>query len=899
MLVVEVVLEKITTLLIEEAQLLGNICREIEELRDDLETMKSFLFDAEERSENDQGVRTWVNQVREAAYDVEDVLEEFFLKLKPSQKSPGFFQTLFKNYHKVRNLTTRHRIAARIEDAKKNIRAIALRRIAFGFTRIDNHNQTWNDPRRDSLFLTEADVVGIEHPRETLISWLVDGGEDLTAISVVGMGGLGKTTLVKKTYDSHPVKVMFDCRAWIVVSNSFSVVELLQAALKGFLKSMKQPVPDAIDRMSDIELVSRLKDLLQSRRYIVVFDDVWNSEAWHALKFAFPDSKCGSRILLTTRISDVARSINTTSNVYHLHPLAFNESWALFCMKAFQGKHRGVCPEELKEISLSLLKKCEGLPLAIVTIAGLLSNKNMVFGVWKKIHDSLAAEMKSNASLGNLEKILLLSYKDLPYHLKQCYLYLSVFPEDYLIKRTKMIRLWIAEQLVEAKTGLTMREVAEDYFNELVGRSMIQVVYKSHFKVQACRVHDLMRELIQTRSAQESFAVVLRSGNTLLDKKIRRMSIDVSCKNLPSTMRSPKLRSLLVFIQPGILSLQNTFFHGLKFLRVLDLEGATLSGFPMELTRLIHLRYLSLRRTNLSQLPESISELKSLEFLDLKHSLVTSIPKGILKLENLCQLCCYRYHFRSSIFPETLGMMVPAGISKLTKLQKLNAVDVGKDDRIVTELGYLTDLRRLGILKLKKLQEFGLCASLHKLKQLTDLMVVPADFSEPFEFEPLSCPPQSLQRLIMKCSLPTFPRWIASRQYLTKLVLQYSNSSEDPLGVFQVLPNLVELDLREAYIGEELCCDTGGFPMLKKLSIADMRSLRCVNVAKGSMDGLKELNLVYCENLEKVPEGIEHLRDLQDLLIVSMPGRFLRRLDGPNGEDFEKVKHIQTVKVLQ
>ncbi|GAA0138368.1 antimicrobial response protein [Lithospermum erythrorhizon] len=634
-------------------------------------------------------------------------------------------------------------------------------------------------------------------------------------------------------------------------------------------------------------------------RYIVVFDDVWSGEAWHALKFAFPDSKCGSRIVLTTRIIEVAQSIDTTAHVYQLYPLPQNESWTLFCMKAFRGKDRGVCPEELKEISRSILKKCEGLPLAIVTIAGLLSQRNMMFTEWKKIHDSVAAEMKTNVSLGNLEKILILSYKDLPYHLKQCYLYLSVFPEDYLIKRTKMVRLWLAERLVEAKPGLTMREVAEDYFNELVGRNMIQVVYKNHFKVQACRVHDLMREIIQMRSAQESFAVILTSRSTLLDEKMRRMSIDLSSKKLLSAMRFPKLRSLLVFIQPGIISLDSAFFHGLKFLRVLELEGATLSVFPMELTRLIHLRYLSLRRTNLSQLPESISELRSLEILDLKHSLVTSMPNGFLKLENLCQLSCYKYHFRSSIYPETLGMTVPTGIGRLTKLQKLNAIDVGKSGSIVTELGYLTKLKRLGILQLKKEQEFDLCCSLEKLKQLTDLMVVPADSSEPFDFNFLSSPPQNLQRLVMKCTLPTFPQWIVSCQYLNKLVLQYSNSSKDPLRVFQVLNNLVELDLREAYRGEELCCDPGGYPLLKKLSIADMQSLRYVNVEKGSMCSLKELILVSCENLGKVPVGIEHLGDLQDLLIVAMPPSFLIRLDGPHGEDFEKVKHIPTVKVFR
>lgn len=294
-------------------------------------------------------------------------------------------------------------------------------------------------PRLASLYIDEADVVGNENPKDLLVTWLVEGEEKLTSISVVGMGGLGKTTLVKKVYDSQPIRRFFDCHSWVNVSKSFTPMELLQAALKGFLEATEEPSPERIESMTDIQLVGAIKKHLQQRRYVIVFDDVWSANAGEAIKYAFPDCNCSSRIVFTTRLSNLAASIEITGHVYHRQPLPEEEAWTLFCKKAFRGERMAVCPQELQEISQSILKKCEGLPLAIVAIGGLLSKKNKEGWEWKKVHDSLAAELKCDNNLGSLGRILLLSYDDLPYYLKLCYLYLSVFPEDYLIKRMKLI----------------------------------------------------------------------------------------------------------------------------------------------------------------------------------------------------------------------------------------------------------------------------------------------------------------------------------------------------------------------------------------------------------------------------------------------------------------------------
>ncbi|KAJ6306048.1 hypothetical protein OIU78_021389 [Salix suchowensis] len=817
MIAVQVVLEQLASLVAEETRFLGGVRGGIDELRDDLHSMRSFLQDAEERSERDEGLRAWVKQVRDVAYDAEDILEEFMLRFAASHGS-GFIHFLRNSYRSTRKLSARHRLAAQLQSIKARVKAISERRNAFSLNRIDMPStssaavEKWHDPRIASLYLDEADVVGIENPKRLLVSWLVEGEEKLSSISVVGMGGLGKTTLVKKVYDSHPIRRSFDTRSWVTVSKSFASAELLRVALQGFLVTANEP------------------------------------------------------------------------------PLPENEAWTLFCMKAFRGEPKAVCPPELEEMSRDILRKCEGLPLAIVAIGGLLSKKKNEGLEWKKVRDCLATELKSNNELGSLRRILQLSFDNLPYYLKQCYLYLSVFPEDYLIKRMKVIRLWIVERFVEEKQGFTMEEVAEEYLNELVNRSLIQVVEMNYLnRVRTC---DLMREIIQLKSREESLVMIATGTRISKNEKVRRLSVHENSE-VQSDMRFPYLWSFLLF------SSHHSFEHGFrnyKLLRVLNLDRARFPSFPPELVDLIHLRYLSLRWTTIRELPESIRKLKCLEILDLKRSTVSSLPTGITQLTCLCQLRNYRHSFQSSFFfPDTHGMRVPSGIGRLTSLQKLGSVEVNEDNELVRELGKLTQLRRLGILKLREEQGMDLCYTLERLKHLTAMYLVSLNKTDFLQLDSISSPPKYLQRLYLKCSLSVLPGWIASLQYISKLVLQYSNLKSDPLKALQKLPSLVVLELRQAYAGEELCCDPGGFSKLKKLGLHELERLQRIRIAKGSMPGLEKLVITACTVLETVPDGIENLKNIEHLVLIEMPSTFIKTVERRRGEDFWRVQHITTI----
>ncbi|XP_052306922.1 disease resistance RPP8-like protein 3 [Populus trichocarpa] len=239
-------------------------------------------------------------------------------------------------------------------------------------------------------------------------------------------------------------------------------------------------------------------------------------------------------------------------------------------------------------------------------------------------------------------------------------------------------------------------------------------------------------------------------------------------------------------------------------------------------------------------------------------------------------------------------MRVPSGIGRLTSQQKLGSVDVNEDYELDRELGRLTRLRRLGILKLREEQGMDLCYTLDRLKHLTALYLVSLNKTEFLQFDSLSSPPKYLQRPYLKCSLPALPGWITSLKYISKLVLQYSNLESDPLKALQKLPSLM-LELRQAYAGEELCCDPSGFSKLKRIGLHELERLQRIRIAKGSMPGLERLDITACTVLETVPDGIENLKNIEDLVLWHMPSTFIKTIERYRGEDFWRVQHITTI----
>ncbi|XP_028095835.1 disease resistance protein RPM1-like [Camellia sinensis] len=897
----------------QEANLLTGVRDEIQYIRDEFERMTAFLRVADAMEENDPELKVWVKQVREAAYDIGDVLELFMLRLG-HRHGAGFRGFLRKVSCCIKTLIARHQIASDVKGIKTKVKDISERHKRYcdtyrtleqgSISRPTGFNKEWQDFRGHALLLDESELVGIDKPKSLLINWLVHEDPRLKVFSVSGMGGLGKTTLVKKVFADAVVKNHFQNHAWITVSQSFNTKELLKGMITQLFEEVKQPVPQGVETMDWNSLKGIINAFLRQKRYVLVFDDVWDIQAWQVFRYTFPECNCGSRVMLTTRNADLALFSRREYNgyVYDLQPLSPQESWALFCKKTFQENY---CPSHLEGLLTSILRRCEGLPLAIVAISGLLSVKDKSsVAEWEKTYQSLGAELEVNNQLLSMKKILSLSYSDLPHYLKLCFLYLSVFPEDHLIEHWRLIWLWIAEGFVEVKEGAPIEQVAEGYLNELVNRSLIQVAkINGKRRIKLYRIHDLWREIIVFKSREQNIVTIASERDTRWPERVRRLSIHDHLEHLQLSKRFTQLRSLLLFsttYSPSMPSMLASL-RDLKLMKVLDLSGASLKIFPNEVVKLGHLTYLSLKGTEVKKIPKSIGRLKNLEILDLRHTYVTELPDEILNLQRLRHLLAFRYEEKRNYysFNNECGFKSPVEIGSLTSLQKLGSIEAnhGSGSIVPREIGKLTQLKSLGIIKVRGEDGMALCSSLEKLINLYALYVTATEEDEIIDLESLSLPPRLLQTLFLKGRLEKLPHWTPSLHSLVTVCLRWRKLKDaDSLQYLQGLPNLVYLDLVEAYEGEELCFKAGGFQKLKILLLIRLKGLRRVTVMEGAMPHLEELYIENCKLMEELPSCIEQLINLTLLDLFDMSHLLLSKLNRDlQGGDYWRISHIPEV----
>jgi hypothetical protein len=425
-------------------------------------------------------------------------------------------------------------------------------------------------------------------------------------------------------------------------------------------------------------------------RYFIVIDDIWDTSAWETIKFAFMDSNCAGRIITTTRNVDVSKACCHLDDelVHRMKPLSQCDSKNLFCKRIFASETG--CPPQFEQVTRDILKKCGGVPLAIITLASYLASDQKIKpeAQWHDLLKSIGHGLTNGGSVEQMKKILSLSYYDLPSNVKICAMYLSIFPEDCHIESGRLIRRWIAEGFIQ---GENLFELGKSYFNELVNRSVIQPVYDEYIEgiPSACYVHDIMLDLLCDLAGEENFVTILDAIDEDVPSrtKVRRLSLQkVDLTNTQLATRSiSQVRSFTIF-SPAINQILP--LSRFKVLRVLDLEDCDLEeSSHLNLScvgGLLHLRYLGLRDTKIRKIPMEIGKLLLLQTLDLEgeDEVAIELPESVVQLRSLMYLSVNQ------------GTYLPTGYKNLMSLEELSEVQLTQDGD-PEELRYLTELRVL------------------------------------------------------------------------------------------------------------------------------------------------------------------------------------------------------------
>ncbi|RZB51215.1 disease resistance protein RPM1-like [Glycine soja] len=886
--------------ILEAVKMLRDLPNEVRDITDELESFQDFINDADKVAEAEEDdrrrhrIKERVMRLREAAFRMEDVIDEYNISGEDEQPDdPRCAALLCEAVAFIKTQILRLQSAYKIQDVKSLVRAER-----DGFQRHfpleqrptssrGNQDVTWKNLRRVPLFIEEDEVVGLDNDRATLKNWLTKGREKRTVISVVGIAGVGKTTLAKQVYDQ--VRNNFECHALITVSQSYSAEGLLRRLLDELCKLKKEDPPKDVSNMES--LIEEVRNRLRNKRYVVLFDDVWNETFWDHIESAVIDNKNGSRILITTRDEKVAGYCRKSSfvEVHKLEkPLTEEESLKLFCKKAFQNSSNGDCPEELKDISLQIVRKCKGLPLAIVVIGGLLSQKDENAPEWGQFSRDLSLDLERKSELNSITKILGLSYDDLPINLRSCLLYFGMYPEDYEVQSDRLIRQWIAEGFVRHETGKSLEEVGHQYLSGLVRRSLVQVSsLRIDGKVKRCRVHDLIHDMILRKVKDTGFCQYIDGPDQSVSSKIVRR-LTIATDDFSGSIGSSPIRSIFISTGEDEVSqhLVNKIPTNYMLVKVLDFEGSGLRDVPENLGNLCHLKYLSFRYTGIASLPKSIGKLQNLETLDIRDTHVSEMPEEISKLTKLRHLLSY-----------FTGLIQWKDIGGMTSLQEIPPVTIDDDGVVIREVEKLKQLRKLWVEDFRGKHEKTLCSLINEMPLLEKLLINRADESEVIELY-ITSPMSTLRKLVLFGKLTRFPNWISQFPNLVQLRLGGSRLTNDALKSLKNMPRLLFLGLGyNAYEGETLRFHCGGFQKLKQLSLGSLDQLKCILIDRGALCSVEEIVLNDLSQLKTVPSGIQHLEKLKNLYIDDMPTEFEQRIAPDGGEDHWIIQDVPHVRI--
>ncbi|CAI9113429.1 OLC1v1014032C1 [Oldenlandia corymbosa var. corymbosa] len=788
-------------------------------VRGKLFSLRSFLGDIVDLPNDQEELQNLMDRILEVAYRVEDAIDNLFVGNLPDSDSGSFYSLL-------KDIST---IKSEIEVMEKS--EIKVKKVRAAQSQVQSTTPSMT-----------KEIVGFHDHATSIINRLTRGSKNLRIVAIVGMAGLGKTTLAEKVYDNPTVLYHFSVRAFTTVSQTFDK--------KGLLMDLIEQVdPDKYVQITSEknaeDVADQLRRSLKGKRYLILLDDIWEAKAWQQLQQSFPDDSKGSRIIFTSRNHNVIAPLEMLDDKpFELRLLNKNESLNLLRRQLFGGNGQ---PTELSGVLMQIVEICNGLPLTIVIVAGLL--RSMAPENWKTTMEGLTSGNLSERCRDTLE----LSYRHLPEHLKSCLLYFATFQEDQQVSVERLLSLWMAEGFIRKVEMKRLTDVAKGYLNDLIGRSLLMVGKKTSMgRVKRCRIHDLLYEFCSRKAKEERFFHFLEERYDEMSgfsesQYLRRLCISSGAKDfLESKVFCPSVRSLR-FKYPKIQDAPSVtlMMHMCKLLRVLDLEHILLDGgIPSEIGQLVRLTYFAMRGYML-EIPGSIGKLSVLETFKivLDRYAKPLLAESFWNLQKLKHLSFSSSSHVLYYVGARLSMENLDNSSDLYELDTVSGVVIPYDavERVLKKFPNLRDLN----FQLRGLESLG------SYKGNVFHIVVPDVLTQ---LESLCVHHSPTYSTKVEFSLPT---------NIKKLTLHHFQLSGRIFSSIGNLPNLEYLRLiKVEFEGNTWIMEEEQFSKLRILKL-NSSSLRCWSGSDDQFGCLEKLVLSNCSKLEEMPSCLETISTLQ------------------------------------